>query len=57
MLDEASGHLRGRIRQRYPAGDHYLVIVEVTDAASRDHHPLVYHAGTYSTVTAVDTQS
>lgn len=54
VLDDASGHLRGRIRQRYPAGDHHLVLVEVTDAASRDHHPLIYHAGAYSTTSAVE---
>jgi flavin reductase (DIM6/NTAB) family NADH-FMN oxidoreductase RutF len=51
MLDDAVGHLRGRIDARHPVGDHQLVVAEVTDAATRPHTPLVYHAGAYSTLT------
>lgn len=50
VLDDAAGHLRGRIDHRYPVGDHHLVVAEVTAAATRQHAPLVYHAGTYATV-------
>lgn len=52
VLDEAAGYLRGRIRHRYPAGDHHLVVAQVTDAVTRHHEPLVYHAGAFSTVAA-----
>jgi flavin reductase (DIM6/NTAB) family NADH-FMN oxidoreductase RutF len=50
LLDDVAGHLRGRIRYRYPVGDHHLVVAEVTEAATRGHSPLVYHAGVYGTV-------
>jgi flavin reductase (DIM6/NTAB) family NADH-FMN oxidoreductase RutF len=54
VLDEAAGHLRGWVLHRYPAGDHQLVVIEVTDAVIRNHAPLVYHAGTFRTVVEVD---
>jgi flavin reductase (DIM6/NTAB) family NADH-FMN oxidoreductase RutF len=50
LLADAAGYLRAGIRHRYPVGDHHLVVGEVTDAATRHHKPLVYHAGAYSTV-------
>lgn len=50
VLDDAVGHLRGQIEHRFPVGDHHLVVVRVTNAATRDHTPLVYHAGAYNTV-------
>ena len=55
VLDLASGHLRARIEHRHPTGDHHLVVAQVIDAATRHHTPLIYHAGSYSTVTALQT--
>ncbi len=52
-LDDAAGHLRGTIRHRYPVGDHHLVVAEVTDATTRHHRPLLYHAGGYGTVSGL----
>lgn len=53
ILDEAPGHLRGTVRHRYPVGDHHLVVAEVLGASTRHHTPLLYHAGTYTTVASL----
>ncbi|MFD2081216.1 NADH-FMN oxidoreductase RutF, flavin reductase (DIM6/NTAB) family [Actinopolymorpha cephalotaxi] len=55
VLDEAAGVLRGRIEHRYPVGDHHLVVARILDGTSRQHAPLVYHAGCYRTVDAFGT--
>lgn len=50
VLDDAAGILRGRVEHRFPVGDHHLVVARIVDGASRQHRPLVYHAGSYRTV-------
>lgn len=48
VLDRAPAFLRAVIVSRLSAGDHQLVIAQVTDAeAGAAHEPLVYHAGAY----------
>ena len=50
ILEDVPGHLRGRVHQRHRTGDHHLVVVEVLEASTRHHAPLLYHAGSYTTV-------
>ncbi|MET9021954.1 flavin reductase family protein [Actinopolymorpha sp. NPDC004070] len=50
VLDDAAGVLRGRVEHRFPVGDHHLVVARIIDGTSREHAPLVYHAGAYRTV-------
>ncbi|WP_372667045.1 MULTISPECIES: flavin reductase family protein [Frankia] len=50
LLIDAAVWLRCRIRQRIPAGDHWLVVAEVVESrAGRSVAPLVYHDGGYGT--------
>lgn len=50
VLDDAPGYLRALIDRRLPVGDHHLIVARVVGAAAiRDHQPLVYHSGGYST--------
>ncbi|TDC35498.1 flavin reductase family protein [Kribbella albertanoniae] len=51
VLDEAPGHLRVVVENRWPVGDHRLVVACVVDHAGRsDYEPLIYHDGGYTTV-------
>lgn len=48
VLDRAPAFLRAVVASRLSAGDHQLIIAQVTDAeAGAAHEPLVYHAGAY----------
>ncbi|KJE20140.1 conserved protein of DIM6/NTAB family [Frankia torreyi] len=50
LLLDAAVWLRCRIRDRIPAGDHWLVVAEVVESrAERSVAPLVYHDGGYGT--------
>jgi flavin reductase (DIM6/NTAB) family NADH-FMN oxidoreductase RutF len=50
LLIDVAVWLRCRIRQRIPAGDHWLVVAEVVESrAERSVAPLVYHDGGYGT--------
>ncbi|WP_308205747.1 flavin reductase family protein, partial [Frankia sp. AiPs1] len=50
LLTDVAVWLRCRIRQRIPAGDHWLVVAEVVESrAERSVAPLVYHDGGYGT--------
>ncbi|WP_408620187.1 flavin reductase family protein [Jiangella endophytica] len=51
VLDDAPRYLRAEVDHRLPVGDHHLVVARVVGAVTvRDHLPLVYHAGTYTTL-------
>ncbi|GIG69441.1 flavin reductase family protein [Phytomonospora endophytica] len=51
-LDEAPIRLRGLVEHRYPAGDHHIVVVRLTAAdVARPHSPLIYHGGSYASLT------
>jgi len=54
ILVDVPGHLRGRVLQRHETGDHHLVVAEVLDASTRHHAPLLYHAGSYTTVATTE---
>lgn len=48
VLDRAPAFLRAAVVSRVAAGDHQLVIAQITDAeVGAAHEPLVYHAGAY----------
>nr|WP_261574726.1 flavin reductase family protein [Frankia gtarii] len=50
LLTDAAVWLRCRIRERIPAGDHWLIVAEVVESrAERSDAPLVYHDGGYGT--------
>lgn len=52
VLDDAPVHLRGVIQHRYPAGDHHIVVLRLTNADTRrPHTPLIYHDGAYGSLT------
>jgi flavin reductase (DIM6/NTAB) family NADH-FMN oxidoreductase RutF len=47
LLDGALVHLECRIVARHEAGDHTIVVGEVSAASGRDGRPLVHHRGQY----------
>lgn len=50
VLDDAPSYLLGRIEHRVRVGDHHLVVARLaTLGERREHAPLVYHAGGYTT--------
>lgn len=51
LIDGCAASLCCRVVQQVPAGDHALVLAQVTDARlGSSGCPLVYHAGAYGTV-------
>ena len=53
VLDDVPRYLRAVVDHRLPVGDHHLVVARVVGAvAVRDHLPLVYHGGAYTTLPA-----
>jgi flavin reductase (DIM6/NTAB) family NADH-FMN oxidoreductase RutF len=47
LLDGALVHLECRIVARHEAGDHTIVVGEVSSATGREGRPLVHHRGRY----------
>lgn len=45
LLDEAAAHLECRVWSRHLAGDHEIVIGEITALSVKEVPPMVFHAG------------
>lgn len=54
VLEHARRWLHARVRDRYPAGDHHLVVAEVLEVQIDGDDALVYHGGTFRPVGASD---
>ena len=48
LLDDVLAHVECRVVDRYPAGDHTIVIGEVQAAAAYAQRPLLYYRGGYA---------
>ncbi|MBP2704172.1 flavin reductase family protein [Microbispora sp. RL4-1S] len=55
LLDGVAAWLRCRVRERFIAGDHRLILGQVVDGGSDPRHrPLLYHDGTYHALIPYD---
>ena len=48
LFDDALAHLECRVRERHPAGDHTVFVLEVEHAVTRQDRPLLYYRGGYA---------
>ena len=48
LFDDALAHLECRVRERHPAGDHTVFLLEVEHAVTRQDRPLLYYRGGYA---------
>lgn len=48
LLNDALAHLECELAERYPGGDHTIVVGRVVGAAAADARPLLYYRGGYA---------
>ena len=48
LLDDALGHMEGRIREHIDGGDHTVFIVALERAEAHQGRPLIYYRGGYA---------
>jgi flavin reductase ActVB len=48
LIAGATAHLECRVTERFPGGDHTIIVGEILRAESFDRQPLVHHRGAYT---------
>lgn len=54
LVAGAIGHLECRVAEKFPGGDHTIVVGEVLDGAAYDGPPLIYFQGNYRRLAGFD---